>query len=313
MISIWIAFTSELKPIYQTELGNSLARSTTCRSSQGSNPSTTKRNFMMNPLTDNSMTIKAKNVDKYFVASDGLVHALNGINLEVKKGEFISIIGPSGCGKTTFLRILADLEKASEGEILINGKSPYEVRLAREFAFVFQSPALLEWRSAIENVLLPLEMQNIDWGEAELRARELMMFVGLEGFEEALPRQLSGGMQQRVSIARALTINPGILFMDEPFGALDQITRDRMNLELLRIWRERELTIVFVTHSIREATLLSDRIIVMSSRPGRVQGTVTVDLDRPRALGIRETKAFVEIVGEGERMLTEGMSYENIG
>jgi NitT/TauT family transport system ATP-binding protein len=266
---------------------------------------------MINPIADHSVAIKVTNVDKYFTTNDGMIQVLNGISLEANRGEFVSIIGPSGCGKTTFLRILADLEKTSGGEIHINGKSPYDVRLAREFAFVFQSSALLEWRTAIENVMLPLEMLKVDRGEIRSRAKELMAFVGLEGFEESMPRHLSGGMQQRVSIARALTINPGILFMDEPFGALDQITRDRMNLELLRIWKERDLTIVFVTHSIREAVLLSDRILVMTPRPGRVQGIVTVDLDRPRTLDIRERKAFVEIVGEGEGMLIEGMNDEH--
>ncbi|MFZ4663207.1 MAG: ABC transporter ATP-binding protein [Caldilineaceae bacterium] len=248
-------------------------------------------------------------VSKRFVTANGVMTALDQVDLNIAAGEFVSIIGPSGCGKTTLLRSLAHLDTPSTGSILVNGKTPDEARLARETAFVFQAAGLLEWRTTLENVLLPLELVRADKQQARQKAQELIELVGLAGFEKALPRQLSGGMQQRVSIARALMLDPKILLMDEPFGALDQITRERMNLELLRIWHQRQMTVVFVTHNIREAVLLSDRIVVMTSRPGRIAGVLDVTLPRPRTAAIRETEAFVALELAGEKLLERGMAH----
>jgi len=249
-------------------------------------------------------------VSKVFDSADGPVHALDNIDLDIQGGEFVSIIGPSGCGKTTLLRSMAHLEIPTSGTIQINGKTPNQARLDRDFAFVFQSPALLEWRNTLDNVLLPMEMLRAEKSKARQEGQDLVGFVGLTGFEKALPRQLSGGMQQRVSIARALMLDPAALLMDEPFGSLDQITRERMNLELLGMWQQRQLTVVFVTHNIREAILLSDRVVVMTARPGRIQGILDIDLPRPRSAATRETEAFVALELEGERMLERGMKNE---
>ena len=246
-------------------------------------------------------------VSKIFQTANGPMQALDDVSFEIAAGEFVSILGPSGCGKTTLLRSLAHLDAPTAGAILINGKTPNEARLDRDFAFVFQSAGLLEWRSAIDNVLLPLELLRSDKASAQQKAQQLMALVGLSGFEKSLPRQLSGGMQQRVSIARALMLDPKVLLMDEPFGALDQITRERMNLELLRIWGQTGMTVVFVTHNIREAILLSDRIVVMTSRPGKIEGILEVNLPRPRRAEIRETEAFVALELAGEKLLERGM------
>ena len=254
-----------------------------------------------------SASVVIKSVSKVFDSLNGSVQALDSIDLEIKAGEFVSIIGPSGCGKTTLLRSMAHLETPSAGEIYVNGKVPDEARLARDFAFVFQAPGLLDWRTTLDNVMLPLEIEKVDKVEAQTKAEEMIQLVGLTGFEKSLPRQLSGGMQQRVSIARGLTLDPAVLLMDEPFGALDQITRERMNLELLRIWDQRNLSVVFVTHNIREAVLLSDRVVVMTARPGRIEGIIEVDLPRPRDVYIRETEAFVAYELQGEKMLERGM------
>lgn len=247
-------------------------------------------------------------VSKEYETNQGRMRALDNVSLTIQPGEFVSIIGPSGCGKTTLLRSLAHLDTPTSGTIWVNGKSPNQARLDHEFAFVFQAAGLLEWRTTLENVLLPLQLQRVDKESARRKAQEMMDLVHLTGFEQSLPRQLSGGMQQRVSIARALTLDPKVLMMDEPFGALDQITRERMNLELLRIWSQRQMTVVFVTHNIREAILLSDRIVVMTRRPGRIQGILQVDLPRPRQPEVRESELFVALELEGERMLAKGMS-----
>jgi NitT/TauT family transport system ATP-binding protein len=249
-------------------------------------------------------------VSKEFITAQGMMRALDNVSLSIRPGEFVSIIGPSGCGKTTLLRALAHLDTPTAGSILVNGKSPNAARLDRDFAFVFQSAGLLEWRSALDNVLLPLQLLRVDGATARHKALQMMELVGLGGFEKAMPRQLSGGMQQRVSIARALTLDPKVLLMDEPFGALDQITRERMNLELLRIWGENQMTVIFVTHNIREAVLLSDRIVVMSARPGRIQGILDVDLPRPRTMEVVETDDFVRLETIGEKMLERGMRHE---
>jgi len=234
------------------------------------------------------------------------VHALDRFSLEVWPREFVSFIGPSGCGKSTLLRIVADLISPSAGLALIDGKLPNVSRLAREVGFVFQDAALLEWRSILDNVLLPLELAGVPAREREDRSRELISLVGLSGFEAAWPRQLSGGMRQRASIARALATRPRVLLMDEPFGALDQITRDRLNMELVRITESTESTVLFVTHSIREAVLLSDRVVVVSPRPGRIVAVMDVDLPRPRSLATRDNPRYLELIKTGAAELEKG-------
>ena len=222
------------------------------------------------------------------------VHALDKISLDVTQGGFVSLIGPSGCGKSTLLRILGDLLSPTQGDIRIGDASPRQARLNREIGFVFQEAALLEWRRIGENVALPLELRGVS------------RLVGLDGFKEKWPRQLSGGMRQRAAIARALSTSPHILLLDEPFGALDQITRDRLNMELARIHEVTGVTVVLVTHSIREAVLLSDRIVVMTPRPGRISCIMDVDLPRPRSLETRNDERFEHLVRLGSKELERG-------
>ena len=231
--------------------------------------------------------------------------ALKDANLTVHEGEFISLIGPSGCGKTTLLRLVADLVQPTSGELRIAGKSPREARMDRAYGYVFQAPALLEWRSVLANVMLPLEIMGFPKRERQERAKKLLEMVGLADFHRQYPWQLSGGMQQRVSIARALAFDPKLLLMDEPFGALDEITREAMNLELLRIWQETRKTVVFVTHSIPEAVFLSSRIVVMTPRPGKIETVIPVDLPYPRDTDTRETQAFFALATEVREALRE--------
>ncbi|ADD28642.1 ABC transporter related protein [Meiothermus ruber DSM 1279] len=236
--------------------------------------------------------------------------ALKDANLEIAQGEFISLIGPSGCGKTTLLRLLADLIQPSSGTIRIGGKSPEQARKARAYGYVFQAPTLMEWRNVLSNVMLPLEVMNFPVQERRARAERMLALVGLEKFARHYPWQLSGGMQQRVSIARALAFDPQLLFMDEPFGALDEITRENLNLELLRLWRETGKTIIFVTHSIPEAVFLSTRIVVMTPRPGKIETVIPVDLPQPRTFETRETTRFFELATLVREALRKGHSYE---
>jgi len=235
-----------------------------------------------------------------------LVNALQDIDIAIDKGQFVSLIGPSGCGKSTLLRIIGDLLSPSTGKVLIGGSEPREARLDREIGFVFQDSALLEWRRIRENIALPLELRGTPKAERERKAEELIQLVGLDGFQKAWPRQLSGGMRQRAAIARALSTNPRILLLDEPFGALDQITRDRLNMELARIHEVTGVTVVLVTHSIREAVLLSDRIVVLTPRPGRISRFIDVDLPRPRGLEVRNDERFDDLVRLGNRELEKG-------
>lgn len=235
-----------------------------------------------------------------------MVNALQDIDIAIDKGCFISLIGPSGCGKSTLLRIMGDLLSPSTGKISIGGSAPREARLNREIGFVFQESALLEWQRIRENVALPLELRGMPRAERERKAEELIKLVGLDGFQKAWPRQLSGGMRQRAAIARALSTDPRILLLDEPFGALDQITRDRLNMELARIHEVTGVTVVLVTHSIREAVLLSDRIVVLTPRPGRISRIIDVDLPRPRGLEVRSDERFDELVRVGNRELEKG-------
>jgi len=231
--------------------------------------------------------------------------ALRDASLQVNQGEFISLIGPSGCGKTTLLRLIADLVSPTSGELTVMGKTPRQARLDRDYGYVFQAPALLEWRNVQRNVMLPLEIMRHSRNEREQRASELLELVGLGDFKRQYPWQLSGGMQQRVSIARALAFDPRLLLMDEPFGALDEITRETMNQELLRIWSQTQKTIMFVTHSIAEAVFLSSRIVVMTPRPGKIEKVIDVDLPYPRGPETRETQRFFELATEVRESLRE--------
>jgi NitT/TauT family transport system ATP-binding protein len=254
-----------------------------------------------------TVEIACRDVSMVFRAGAAPVHALAGVTLDVGRAEFVALIGPSGCGKSTLLRLIADVLQPTGGSIEIRGGPPARARLAREFGFVFQHPGLLLWRDALANVSLPLEVGG--WGRrhgAPHRPEALLELVGLHGFEHAFPRQLSGGMQQRVSIARALVTGPPILLMDEPFGALDEITRDRLNQELLRIWEATGTTIIFVTHSIPEAVYLSSRVFVFTPRPGRVMDTVAIDLPSPRDPAVKDTPEFARHTAALRRALAQG-------
>src|SRR6266516_2612062 len=224
------------------------------------------------------------------------VRALQTVSLEIRGGELVSLIGPSGCGKSTLLRLIGDLLAPTSGEIRVNGKTPRQARLAREYGIVFQQPVLYEWRTVMQNVQLPLEVMRVPADERRGRASDLLQLVGLTEFADRYPWELSGGMQQRVSIARALSFRPSVLLMDEPYGALDEMTRERLNRELLNVWSGTSTTVVFVTHSIAEAIFLSDRVVVMSPRPGRIEAMMQVDLPRPREARTRDTERFVELV-----------------
>lgn len=260
-----------------------------------------------------SSIISVHNMTKDFRVADGTtVHALEDINLEVERGEFISLIGPSGCGKSTLLRVIADLIQPTTGSVIVNGKPAAQARKDREYGFVFQSATLYEWRSVIKNVELPLEIMKYTKEQREARAREMLKMVELAGFEHKYPWQLSGGMQQRVSIARALAFEPGILLMDEPFGALDEMTRERMNNELLRIWGSLpDMTVIFVTHSIAEAVYLSDRVVVMSPRPGRISEIINIDLPRPRGPETRDLDDFFHYTSRVRHALRGTLPAEN--
>ena len=246
-----------------------------------------------------------------FQSADTPVVALDDINLTIRRGEFVSFIGPSGCGKTTLLRVIADLEAPSAGAIMVNGVSPGAARLSRAYGYVFQAPALYAWRSVLRNVMLPLEIIGMTASERKTRAASYLSMVGLAGFERKFPWQLSGGMQQRVSIARALAFEPELLLMDEPFGALDEITRDHLNDQLLRLWEQTGKTVVFVTHSISEAVFLSNRIVVMSPRPGRILDIIGNNLPPGRRLDIRETTQFLEVAHRVRQALRAGHSYDD--
>ncbi len=253
--------------------------------------------------------IDAKDLSLTFSTADGPVYALSGVNLKVEDGDFVSFIGPSGCGKTTLLRVIADLEQATSGSIVVNAMTPEQARLSRAYGYVFQAPGLFPWRTVERNVALPLEIMAI--GDAAAHVRRNIELVNLGGFEKKFPWQLSGGMQQRVSIARALAFNPKLLLMDEPFGALDEIVRDKLNQQLLELWDRTNKTVVFVTHSIPEAVFLSTRIVVMSPRPGRIIDVIETNFPRNRTLDIRETPEFLKVAQRVREGLRAGHSYED--
>ena len=259
----------------------------------------------MKQAVSSKSVISAKKLNLIFKTNDGAVHALKDIDLEVEEGDFVSFIGPSGCGKTTFLRVVAELEKPSDGEITVNGKKPKIARKDRDYGYVFQAPALLQWRSISQNISLPLEIMGYSKNEQKERVEKNIDLVGLSGFEKKFPWQLSGGMQQRASIARALAFDADLLLMDEPFGALDEIVRDHLNEQLLELWKKTKKTICFVTHSIPEAVYLSTKIVVMSPRPGRITDIIHSDLPIKRPLNIRESQKFLEIAQRVRRGLRE--------
>jgi NitT/TauT family transport system ATP-binding protein len=245
-----------------------------------------------------------------FDTADGPVQALSDVSLKVARGEFVSFIGPSGCGKTTLLRAVADLESPTSGTIRVNGLSPDEARARRAYGYVFQAPALYPWRSVARNIALPLEVMGFSRAEREARVAKGLELVNLSGFGAKYPWQLSGGMQQRASIARALSFDPDLLLMDEPFGALDEIVRDMLNQQLLRLWDVTGKTVLFVTHSIPEAVFLSTHIVVMSPRPGRIYDIIECNFPRDRTLDIRETPEFLAIANRVRQGLREGHSYD---
>ncbi|MDR2618599.1 MAG: ABC transporter ATP-binding protein [Treponema sp.] len=244
--------------------------------------------------------LSLQNLKKIFTTRDGVLEALGSVTFDVYPEEFVSIVGPSGCGKTTLLKIIAGLLEQSEGEIIVDRE---RFDPSREVGFVFQKALFLNWRRVLDNVLLPIEILKLDRKAYLPKARELLALVGLEGFERSYPNELSGGMQQRVSLARALIHDPKVILMDEPFGALDAITREKMNLELLRIWAESKKTVIFITHEINEAVFLSDRVVVLSARPSRMIDALDIDLPRPRTLDIRTSPRFGEYALRVYKML----------
>ncbi len=256
------------------------------------------------------LAVDVRDVSLTFETADGKVEALCRVDLQITEGEFVSCIGPSGCGKTTLLRLIADLEQPTFGMLLVNGVSAGEARLRRAYGYIFQAPALYPWRTIEKNVMLPLEVMGFSNWERRERAKRYLALVNLSGFERKLPWQLSGGMQQRASIARALSFDPALLLMDEPFGALDEIVRDHLNEQLLRLWDKTGKTVIFVTHSIPEAVFLSTRIAVMSPRPGRIIDVIDCDFPRDRTLEIRETPEFVKIAQRVRMGLRSGHSYD---
>ena len=250
--------------------------------------------------------VSIQNTNKIFGQGTGnQVQALKDINLTIQPNEFVSLIGPSGCGKSTLLRTIGDLIEPTSGRVIINGKSAHQSRLDRDYGMVFQAATLYDWRTVAKNVQLPLELMNYSKEKKDRRTREMLDLVELSDFHQHYPWQLSGGMQQRVAIARALAFEPSILLMDEPFGALDEMTRERLNMELLSIWEKTQTTVIFVTHSITEAVFLSTRVVVMSARPGRIIQDIKIDLPQPRNTDTRENVRFFELETEVREALRE--------
>jgi NitT/TauT family transport system ATP-binding protein len=266
-------------------------------------------------MTSAESVVALAHVNKTFGAAGAATVALADISLDIRRGEFVSLIGPSGCGKSTLLRLIGDLTEPTAGTIQVNGKPATQARLDRDYGMVFQAPVLFDWRTVEENVRLPLELFGQDKSTQASRTAEMLELVDLTDFARYRPYELSGGMQQRVAIARALAFSPLLLLMDEPFGALDEMTRERMNSEVLSIWQRTGITVVFVTHSIPEAVFLSTRVVVMSARPGRITRLVEVDLPQPRGLVTRESSRYFELITEvrealraGEGIVPEGVS-----
>jgi len=253
---------------------------------------------MTGPSADPQPAVKLSGVSMQFRTRGTDMVALNDINLSIAPGEFVSLIGPSGCGKSTLLRIVGDLIQPTSGVVEVNGKPAHQARVGREYGMVFQAPVLFDWRNVEANVRLPLELLGMDRSRRDARVKEMLTLVELGSFTRHYPFQLSGGMQQRVAIARALALEPALLLMDEPFGALDEMTRERLNAEVLRIWQQTGTTVIFVTHSIPEAVFLSTRVAVMSPRPGRVTNVIEIGLAQPRNDATRESERYFELVTE---------------
>jgi NitT/TauT family transport system ATP-binding protein len=260
--------------------------------------------------TPQLLAVDVRNVSLTFETADGKVDALSNVSLQIADGEFVSFIGPSGCGKTTMLRVIADLQQPTAGTLLVNGMGAEQARLERRYGYVFQAPALFPWRTIEKNLKLPLEIMGYSDSEQQQRAARYLALVNLTGFERKFPWQLSGGMQQRVSIARALSFDPELLLMDEPFGALDEIVRDHLNEQLLQLWDKTGKTVLFVTHSIPEAVFLSTKIVVMSPRPGRIIDIINCNFPRERTLEIRETPEFLKVAQRVRVGLRSGHSYD---
>lgn len=265
----------------------------------------------MTSESNNQPVIAARQLDLTFQTNDGPVHALKDVNLDINKGDFVSFIGPSGCGKTTFLRCIAALETPTGGTLTVNGMTPDEARRKRAYGYVFQAAGLYPWRTIAKNIKLPLEIMGYSKEDQEKRVKNVLELVDLEGFGGKFPWQLSGGMQQRASIARALAFDADILLMDEPFGALDEIVRDHLNEQLLHLWDRTNKTIGFVTHSIPEAVYLSTKIVVMTPRPGRITDVIESPLPKERPLDIRDSKEFIEIAHRVRDGLRAGHSYDD--
>jgi NitT/TauT family transport system ATP-binding protein len=257
-------------------------------------------------MSAGSAVVSLSHVGKTFGTGVAATAALGDIDLEIREGEFVSLIGPSGCGKSTLLRLIGDLTEPTEGTIQVNGKAAAQARLDRDYGMVFQAPVLFDWRTVEENVRLPLELFGQDRSTQASRTAEMLELVDLTDFARYRPYELSGGMQQRVAIARALAFSPLLLLMDEPFGALDEMTRERLNSEVLKIWQRTGITVVFVTHSIPEAVFLSTRVVVMSARPGRVTRLVEVDLPQPRRVLTRESPRYFNLITEVREALRAG-------
>ena len=254
-------------------------------------------------MSERKPFITIRNLRKVYPTKGGEVCAIQDVTFDVYRGEFITLVGPSGCGKTTLLKIISGLLPRTDGELIISSEGDFDP--GREVGMVFQKPVLLKWRSIVDNVLLPVEILRLAKQSYVAKAMELLSLVGLSGFEKSYPNELSGGMQQRASISRALIHDPQLLLMDEPFGALDALTREKMNLEILRIWEETQKTILFVTHGIQEAVFLADRVIVLSARPARMVAAIDVKLPRPRTMELKAEKEFGQICLEIYRLLEE--------
>jgi NitT/TauT family transport system ATP-binding protein len=253
---------------------------------------------IINEVSEEKVEIKIEDVSMVFQDKNGgvPVTALKNVNLDIREGEFISLLGPSGCGKTTLLRIIADLLQPSSGNVSVRGQSPRDIRLQKKYGFVFQNPVLYDWRTVRRNVCMPMELLGMKKANRTARVTEMLDLVGLSKFGKHYPYELSGGMQQRVGIARALAIRPEILLMDEPFSALDEFTREKLHVDLLDIWRKTNKTVVFVTHNISEAIFLSDRVVVLSPHPGRVSAVIDIDIPRPRSMESKQTQQFYDYI-----------------
>ncbi|WP_099716617.1 MULTISPECIES: ABC transporter ATP-binding protein [unclassified Clostridium] len=254
--------------------------------------------ILSNLKSEDKVEIKIEDLSMVYQDKNGgePVTALKNVNLEIKEGEFISLLGPSGCGKTTLLRIIADLLQPSSGKVTVRGQSPREVRLQKKYGIVFQNPVLYDWRTVRRNVCMPMELLGMPKPERTKRVTEMLDLVGLTNFGKHYPYELSGGMQQRVGIARALAINPEILLMDEPFSALDEFTREKLHEDLLEIWTKTKKTVVFVTHNISEAVFLSDKVVVLSPHPGRVSAVIDIEIPRPRNMESKQSKQFYDYI-----------------